>query len=146
MLLNAMPLEDMRVLSVCCDPDQAWSAQGWSTLFGTCSNLRHAKIRFSCARPLCELLLTGFSPIQGGPVPLFPRLEQLTLLNVRFGDERHIRTDELPEWLKGQGILKKLVIQDCSITSELVDRLREVVPEVIWDEHLHDMSEDSEEE
>ncbi|TFY68947.1 hypothetical protein EVG20_g3349 [Dentipellis fragilis] len=144
MLLNAMPLGDLRVLSV--SSEQGWSTQDWSTLFGMCNDLRHARIRFSCARPLCELLLTGFSPVQGGEAPIYPRLEELTLLNVRFGHGRHLRNDELPERLMGQGILKKLVIKECSISSELVERLREVVSEVVWDGHLRDMSDDLDEE
>ncbi|KAA1477620.1 hypothetical protein DENSPDRAFT_844791 [Dentipellis sp. KUC8613] len=140
LLLNAMSLGDMRVLSVCCN--QEWTTQNWSTLFGMCNDLRHARIMLSCARPLCQLLLTGFSPVQGGPEPIYPRLEELTLSNVRFGDGNRIRNDELTERLKDQGILKKLVIEKCSITSELIDRLKEVVLEVVWDGHAHEMSDD----
>ncbi|KAA1477645.1 hypothetical protein DENSPDRAFT_829031 [Dentipellis sp. KUC8613] len=139
-LLNAMPLQGVQVLSVCCD--RVWSTQDWSTLFGVCSNLRHARIKYSRSRSLCKLLLTGSSPIDGGTALLYPHLEQLTLSAIRF---REWRTEELSEWLEVQGIVKKLVIQDCSISTELVDRLKQVVPEVVWDGR-DDLDEEEEEE
>ncbi|KAA1477618.1 hypothetical protein DENSPDRAFT_616406 [Dentipellis sp. KUC8613] len=138
-LVRALPLEDLEALSVSCSV--VWEPRDWPTLFGMCNNLRLLEVGSSCVVPLCELFLKGIA--QEERVQTLPRLEELTVSGVHFGKQRGFR-DGFPEWLEHQESLKKLTISRCTVDAELVDRLKGIVFEVVWDGHLHDLDDESE--
>ncbi|TFY72377.1 hypothetical protein EVG20_g629 [Dentipellis fragilis] len=127
---GVLPLADLELIVV--EYESAFSALEWLEGFGRCAKVCEVVVKKAAAASLCEALMLG-NPAGG---PLFPALKHLTLQDIDI--ENSGLGETLLKWLRiRQNItipVQRINIKDCHVRRATIERIKEEVPEVCWDD------------